>query len=231
MDYQTFERSVARASGKVFSPCSGQRKVWRIIGRHGVARERGEHDVLLPSGQRAAFEVIEAELIFQLVILLLDRPALIRQTRERRQRRGGWQSDNVPSCAGSRVNRARRAPTLRGRVVDVASRLRGSRAPRHKSCAPRGVRPVAPTDTSPSPGEQRGDEGCDDHRLFAGRQHRRVRSRTVAMTGAGRFRRGVAETTFRSDETPVHRATSLHGSVRRRVALSPNRHPRGRPVS
>jgi hypothetical protein len=36
-----------------------------------------------------------------------------------------------------------------------------------------------------------------------------VRSRPVAMTGAGQVRRGVPAKTFGSDETPVHRATSL----------------------
>ena len=41
-------------------------------------REGSEHDVALPAGQGAPFEVIEAEFVLQFLILLLDRPPLMR---------------------------------------------------------------------------------------------------------------------------------------------------------
>lgn len=39
----------------------------------------GQDDVALPAGQRAAFEMIEAEFVFELLVLLLDGPPLVRQ--------------------------------------------------------------------------------------------------------------------------------------------------------
>ena len=66
---------VCRMAG---SPVSGQRFCPdSILARTGVA-QRGEGDVALPPGQGAPFEVIEAEFVLQLMILLLDRPALVR---------------------------------------------------------------------------------------------------------------------------------------------------------
>ena len=40
--------------------------------------ERREHDVPVPPEERPSFEVIEAQLGFQLLILLLDGPPLVR---------------------------------------------------------------------------------------------------------------------------------------------------------
>ena len=47
----------------------------------------------MPAGKRAALEVIEPEFVFQLLILLLDRPAVMRQRTSDAQRRGGRQGD------------------------------------------------------------------------------------------------------------------------------------------
>ena len=41
-------------------------------------RQGREHDVALPSRVGSSFEVIEPEFLFELLILLLDRPALMR---------------------------------------------------------------------------------------------------------------------------------------------------------
>jgi hypothetical protein len=38
-------------------------------------RDRGQDGMVLPTRPRAPFEVVEAELAFQFLILLLDRPA------------------------------------------------------------------------------------------------------------------------------------------------------------
>ena len=48
----------------------------------------GEHDVAMPADKRAALEVIEAEFVFQLLVLLFDGPAVMRQADQRAQRRG-----------------------------------------------------------------------------------------------------------------------------------------------
>lgn len=57
--------------------------------------QRGQHDVPLPAGQRAALEVIEPELVFQLFVLLFDRPALMCQPGQRPQAGGRGQIDQV----------------------------------------------------------------------------------------------------------------------------------------
>jgi hypothetical protein len=44
-------------------------------------REGGENDVALPPGKGASLEMIETEFVLQLLILLLDRPALVRELR------------------------------------------------------------------------------------------------------------------------------------------------------
>ena len=53
----------------------------------GRCRPRRERDVAFPAGQRAPFEVIEAEFVFEFLVLLLDRPALMRELDERAERR------------------------------------------------------------------------------------------------------------------------------------------------
>src|SRR6185437_3748147 len=49
----------------------------------------------LPARPRASFEVIEPEFVFQLLILLLDRPALMRQTGEIVERGRAREMDEV----------------------------------------------------------------------------------------------------------------------------------------
>src|SRR4029077_11444530 len=50
--------------------------------------EGGQDDVSLPPRQTAAFEVVEADLVLELLILLLDRPSLMGETDDRAQRGG-----------------------------------------------------------------------------------------------------------------------------------------------
>ena len=45
-------------------------------------RDGGQHDVVMPSGIRPPFEVIEAELGLEFLVLLFDRPALMGQADE-----------------------------------------------------------------------------------------------------------------------------------------------------
>ena len=57
----------------------------------------------LPARPRAAFKVIEAELVFQFLILLFDGPALVRQAHEAPQRGTGWEMDQVVLGARGRA--------------------------------------------------------------------------------------------------------------------------------
>ena len=54
-----------------------------------------QHDMMVPAGITPAFEVIEPELAFQFLVLLLDRPALMGQARERPERRRLGKGDEV----------------------------------------------------------------------------------------------------------------------------------------
>ena len=76
-----------------------------------------EGGVPLPAGQRAPFEVIEAEFVLEFLILLFDRPALMRQAHERPQRRRRGQMHQV--VLGPR----RRAAISLGEQPDVRGQL------------------------------------------------------------------------------------------------------------
>ena len=84
-----------------------------------------KHDVALPPRQAAAFEVIEPDLVFEFLVLLLDRPPLMRQADQRAQR-GGGRAD-PPSSSG----RGRRPPVPVRRATRLRARAVGSR----QSCA------------------------------------------------------------------------------------------------
>ena len=51
-------------------------------------------------GKRAALEMIEPEFVFQLLVLLLDRPALMREPHQGAQRRGRRQRDQIRLVRG-----------------------------------------------------------------------------------------------------------------------------------
>jgi hypothetical protein len=82
-------------------------------------RQSGEDHVRLPAGERAALEVIEPEFVFQFLILLLDRPALVRESHEGAQQRRGRQVHQVvfgavarPPCAFAEQPHLRREPPV-----------------------------------------------------------------------------------------------------------------------
>ena len=78
-------------------------------------RDRGQHDMSMPAVERSAFEMIEAQFVFQFGVLLLDRPAVMRQAHHRLERRGG---------SASRAREARDTPRTgraTGRVCHCAN--------------------------------------------------------------------------------------------------------------
>ena len=78
-------------------------------------RDRGQHDVSMPAVERSSFEMIEPQFVFQFGVLLLDRPAVMRQAYHRLERRGG---------SASRAREARDTPRTgraTGRVCHCAN--------------------------------------------------------------------------------------------------------------
>src|SRR5262245_39615683 len=112
--------------------------------------ERGKHDVALPPGQRAALEVIEAEFFFELLILLLDRPAMVRSTDEYAQGCGRWQIADVPLHRSDRsTDRAlTQEPQRLQRMMLPPQDHRGD-TDREKACVPCAARAVAPRHAPP----------------------------------------------------------------------------------
>src|SRR5579864_5082191 len=53
----------------------------------------GQHDVAVPADKRATLEMIEPELVLQFFVLLLDRPAMMRQPHESAEGRRRGQRD------------------------------------------------------------------------------------------------------------------------------------------
>ena len=51
---------------------------WRSILQPRI-RDGGEHDMMLPAGIGASLEMIEPEFVLEFLILLLDRPPLMRE--------------------------------------------------------------------------------------------------------------------------------------------------------
>src|SRR6185369_4038289 len=130
-----------------------------------VVRDRGEHDVMMPTEKRPAFEMIEAKLGFELLVLLLDGPSLMCEPYDLSERRRGRQRHKVVLGA-RRVaeiafaeepdfwRESAMSPVVRGRYAD--------RETRHRPLP--SLAAVAPTDTSPGPWP-----GCRGDRLHAHR--------------------------------------------------------------
>jgi hypothetical protein len=57
--------------------------------------QRRQDDMALPPRQTAAFEMIEAKFVLEFLILLFDGPALMGESDEIAQRRGGGEIDQI----------------------------------------------------------------------------------------------------------------------------------------
>ena len=186
--------------------------------------ECGQHDVALPSRQRAAFEVIEPEFVFEFLILLLDRPALMGKLHEGFQR--AWSPAGRPGstwCAAC-------CPRSRSQSNQTSGATRRSR----QSCAgvtrcateagaPRAIRAVAPGDEAPRLA------GCAAAERALTATALDVGGQSVACAGGpcrravpAASRAGVPGKTVSVDDTPNAYGSFARCSVRRNVALSPN---------
>src|SRR4029450_11739573 len=107
-------------------------------------REGRQHDVLLPSGQGATFEVIESQFVLELLVLLLDRPALVRELNERFHGGGRRQIDQVVLGARGRPQIALAEQPDFGRYTSIAPLVPGGDAEREEAGTPGPVGSIAP---------------------------------------------------------------------------------------
>ena len=96
------------------------------LGLEKRIRDRADRHVMLPAGIRPAFEMIEAEFALEILVMLLDGPALMRQAHELRERGRRRQRDQIvaPTARGAEPALAEQ-PDFGGQAVAAASRWRG----------------------------------------------------------------------------------------------------------
>src|SRR4029453_2282295 len=112
-------------------------------------RDRGQDGVWCPPRPRAPLEGVEAELAFQFLILLLDRPALMRQADEPAQRgRRGQVDEVILQSALAPCLLFAEQPELR-REAAAAPVVRRGHADRGEAGVTRGLGAMAPRDASP----------------------------------------------------------------------------------
>jgi len=139
----------------------GERHACRFFSAEGFQHEkrvghRGQRDVMMPARPRAAFEVIEAQFVFQLAVVLFDAPAAFRQADgapeaerlarqvgepvlDRRRRRARPLDEQVHRGAGQQAAATDAVRRPEGRQREArAERALGAGAPRDH--APRGGR-------------------------------------------------------------------------------------------
>ncbi len=189
----------ARATGSV-----GRRapRAPAFVLQPGVG-QRGQHDVAMPADKRAALEVIEPEFVFQFFVLLFDRPAVMRQADQRRQRRRRRADRPGSALMRGVVPRSRsKSSQTSGASRRVAPVVRRRDAQRGEVGRPRPVRPVAPRDAAPGPRRQpaamaRTASGRGSS-VSAGATGGRLRP----GVGGGTATRGVPRKTVSVDEMP-----------------------------
>jgi hypothetical protein len=178
--------------------------------------------VSFPARQRAPFEVAEAELVLELLVLLFDRPARIRPGGPGRAAspRAGERTDST-SCLACRRDRVGRASTSRapadGRLI-----VRRRHAHRAEGRALRCVRPVAPRHRCHALDDWAALQARASRVVVSAARLGLVRCRPRPAGAGGACNCGVPRRSLRSHETPSAYRSRARCSVRRSVALSPN---------
>ena len=194
----------ARATGSVGSRAPARR---RSCLQPGV-RQGGQHDMAMPAGKRAALEVIEAEFVLQFLILLFDRPAMMRQADQRPQRRGRRQRDEVRLDARRRAEIALEEQPDFGREPVPRQSWAGVTRSAAKCAAHGRLRAVAPRDASPRARRQRGGDRPHGFGPAAvGQLQPRRRTRRPRLRG-GTATVGVPRNTVTSTRCRAHTAAS-----------------------
>ena len=157
--------------------------------------------MVMPSGKRSAFEMVEAELGLEVLILLLDRPALMRESYDLRQRGGRRQVDEIELGAGGVADIALGQEPDFGREPRMMAVDRGGDADGDTVRGPpTRLGTIAPMDPSPSPA-CRHDGLAEPARAGACREPR-MRARTAMRARRRGSRRGVPRKTVRVERNP-----------------------------
>ena len=134
---------------------------WAGAGSAAFALEKrvghgADHHVVLPAGIPAALEVIESEFGFEVLIVLFDGPALMRQADQLCQR-WRWRAATRSSACGVRSGRGRvrTAAKFRGRAAAAANRSPGVTRSAAKSASHGGLVPLRHDDAVPRARRQR----------------------------------------------------------------------------
>src|SRR3989442_3600535 len=131
-------------------------------------RDRTDHLMVLPSGVRPAFEVIEPEFGFEILVMLFDRPAVMGQSHELVQRGGGRQRDEIVLAAPRRAQASfAQQPDFWGEPP-IPPIGRGRHALRGEVRGPRGIGAIAPLDAPPRARGQGVAERADTDGLLIG---------------------------------------------------------------
>ena len=111
--------------------------------------DRADHHVVLPARIRAAFEVVEPEFGLEVLVMLFDRPAVMRQPHELRERRRRRQRDQVCRAATGRAEAALAQQPHLGGEASMPPVGGGRHAQGREVGFPRRIGAVAPRDAPP----------------------------------------------------------------------------------
>src|ERR671932_1527226 len=104
---------------------------------------------MMPTWERSAFEVVEAQLGFELLVLLFDRPALMCKSNELRERRRCGQIDEEVFGARREAEDLFAQQPHFGCEATSAPFVGGRHAHRRKPAGPPPIGPIAPRHASP----------------------------------------------------------------------------------
>src|SRR5687768_11151374 len=137
-----------------------KREPWSLARSHPFALHEAigdgaDHHVVLPARIRASFEVVEPEFGLEVLVMLFDRAAMMRQSDELLERRGRWQRDQVVSAAPSWTEPALAEQPDFGSQASMSPVGGRGDADRREIRVPRRVGSVAPLDAPPGARRQR----------------------------------------------------------------------------
>ena len=167
----------------------------------------------MPTGERAPLEMIEAELGLELLILLLDGPAVMRQADDLDQRRGRGQMDEIVFGARRGADIALGEEPDFGHQPPVPAVDGGRDADRHAVDRPGPrVGPIAPAHAAPAgPGR---DEGLAERTRRGAPGQRRMFARPSTRRRAARLQARGAEKDREMRQSPARRAAAADATGR-----------------